>query len=223
MLTNKQRDLLLFIHERIEEAGVAPSFDEMKQALGLKSKSGIHRLITGLVERGYLQRLPHRARALDVVKLPEGTQASSESQADPLPDQGVSANTDGLATVPVYGKIAAGTPIEAIRHDGECIDLPQSFLGDQSHYALRVEGDSMTGAGIFDQDLVIIRQREQAEDGKIVVALIDDEEVTLKRIHYDSNGEIVLIPENPAYEQQRFAPERVRIQGELHTLLRNYH
>jgi repressor LexA len=224
MLTNKQRDLLLFIHQRIEEAGVAPSFDEMKQALSLKSKSGIHRLITGLVERGYLQRLPHRARALDVVKLPEGTHTDSKTTPAPLPaGQEEAANTDGLATVPIYGKIAAGTPIEAIRHSGECLDIPQSFLGTQPHYALRVEGDSMTGAGIFDQDLVIIRQREQAEEGRIVVALIDDEEVTLKRIHYDTNGEIVLIPENPAYEQQRFTPERVRIQGELHTLLRNYH
>ena len=223
MLTNKQRDLLLFIYQRIEEAGVAPSFDEMKQALGLKSKSGIHRLITGLVERGYLQRLPHRARALDVVKLPEGNRTIDTAQDTPLPKQDARANTNSLLSIPVYGKIAAGTPIEAIRHDGECLDMPQSFLGDAADYALRVEGDSMTGAGIFDQDLVIIRQRETCEDGKIVVALIDEEEVTLKRIHYAQNGEIVLIPENPAYAQQRFAPDRVRIQGELHTLLRNYH
>ena len=223
MLTNKQRDLLLFIHERIEAAGVAPSFDEMKSALGLKSKSGIHRLITGLVERGYLQRLPHRARALDVVKLPEGSQTVATSPEHPVPEDNSAANNNSLLTVPIYGKIAAGTPIEAIRHDGESIELPQSFLGDNPGYALRVEGDSMTDAGIFDQDLVIIRQREQAEEGKIVVALIDEEEVTLKRIHYDNSGDIVLIPENPAYEQQRFAPERVRIQGELQTLLRNYH
>lgn len=230
MLTQKQRDLLLLIHERMTAGDVAPSFDEMRDLLGLKSKSGIHRLITGLVERGYLARLPHRARALEVKKLPEGYTpgkadrsaaaaqsrniASVRAAAHPMP-----AN---LNSVPLYGKIAAGTPIEAIRDEGAHIDLPPDMLGRGEHYALRVSGDSMIDAGIHDGDTVIIRRCDTAEQGRIVVALVDDLEVTLKRLRR-KDGMVILQAENPAYEDRALPPSRVKIQGELVSLMRTYH
>lgn len=219
MLTKKQRDLLLFIQARVSGGGIAPSFDEMKDALSLKSKSGIHRLITALVERGYLQRLPNRARALDVVKLPEGVFPSLPSRAVPAErrDEG-----GGVTDLPLLGKIAAGTPIEAIQQEGEAVIVPSSLLGSGEHYALRVEGDSMINAGIHDADLVIIRRTNSAPDGRIVVALVDGQEATLKRL-YRREGKVVLEAENEAYKPRILTPDRVQIQGELCSLLRTYH
>lgn len=219
MLTRKQRDLLLFIHNRLNEGGVAPSFDEMKEALDLKSKSGIHRLITGLVERGYLQRLPNRARAVEVVRLPEDMtgQAKKSSTSDRIAEK-----ISDITTLPLVGKIAAGTPIEAIQNDTDFLDIPASMLGNGEYYALRVEGDSMINAGINDNDIVIIRKTEQARDGKIVVALVDGMEATLKRI-FRRDGKVILEAENDSYKPRILTPDRVRIQGELASLMRTYH
>lgn len=217
MLTKKQRELLIYIHDHMTEDDIAPSFEEMKEALGLKSKSGIHRLITGLVERGYLERLPHRARALAIKKLPDGIAAK---QAAP-PMTHIPANSDTLE-IPLCGKIAAGTPIEAIQHDGNSVFLPPEMVGAGDHYALTVEGDSMVNAGIHDSDTVIIKRCDTAENGTIIVALVDGEEATLKRLRRAGN-KIVLEPENDAYEPQIFEPERVKIQGKLVSLLRTYH
>lgn len=229
MLTRKQRDLLIFIHERMSSGEIAPSFDEMKDALGLKSKSGVHRLINGLVERGHLERLPHRARALSVRKLPEGYRPESQPPApdktanvtpfrQPSPQTQPSAN---VLSVPLYGRIAAGTPIEALRDEGTQIDIPASLLGNGVHYALTVQGDSMTGAGIQDGDIVIIRRGEDATNGAIVVALVDDQEATLKRLRRE-RGKVVLEAENPAYPARILDPARVKVQGWLVSLLRNY-
>ncbi len=212
MLTRKQRDLLVFIHERMTHSDVAPSFEEMKEALKLKSKSGIHRLITALEERGYIQRLPHRARALEIKRLPDGM----KPKATPA------ANGDALESIPLYGKIAAGTPIDAIGHETDTIALPPGFAGPGDLYALTVEGDSMIDAGIHDGDTVIIRRCDSAENGMIVVALVDDREATLKRLRRAGN-KIVLEPENESYEPQILEPERVKIQGRLVSLLRTYH
>ncbi|HOO52096.1 MAG TPA: transcriptional repressor LexA [Alphaproteobacteria bacterium] len=228
MLTKKQRELLVLIHDRLKDGGVAPSFDEMKDALDLKSKSGIHRLITGLVERGYLQRLPNRARAVEVVRLPDDLSAaapSAISQAKSAVSSMVSKVTEHLSdmtTLPLVGKIAAGTPIEAIQNDTDFLDVPASMLGNGEYYALRVEGDSMINAGIHDDDLVIIRKANQARDGKIVVALVDGMEATLKRI-YRREGKVILEAENEAYKPRILTPERVQIQGELSSLMRTYH
>jgi repressor LexA len=224
MLTKKQRDLLLFIHERMGKDDVAPSFEEMKEALGLKSKSGIHRLISGLVERGYIQRLPHRARALEIRKLPEGMKLKGASAASRPANLAPSAQIGNfsLDIIPLYGKIAAGTPIEAIRDEGQTLSLPPGFTGQGEHYALTVEGDSMIKAGIHDQDTVIIRRCETAENGVIVVALVDDEEVTLKRLRR-AGSKVVLEPENDHYEPRVLEPGRVKIQGRLVGLMRNYH
>lgn len=230
MLTRKQRDLLVFIHERMSRGDIAPSFDEMKDALGLKSKSGVHRLINGLVERGHLERLPHRARALSVSKLPEGYHAegngSRKGGAQPSDSDSVReasfAPAGALLPIPLYGRIAAGTPIEAIRDEGAHIDLPASFLGSGVHYALKVQGDSMVGAGIQDGDTVIIRRGEEATNGAIVVALVDDQEATLKRLRHDG-GKVVLESENPAYPSRILDAQRVKIQGRLVSLLRTYH
>lgn len=230
MMTKKQRDLLLFIHERMSETDVPPSFEEMKEALGLKSKSGIHRLITGLVERGYIERLPHRARALEIKKLPEGfkpkdTDTSSVAnitrniQATRAQAERIISSLD---EIPLYGKIAAGTPIEALRDEGQTLQIPHGFLGAGDHYALTVEGDSMVDAGIHDHDTVIIRRCDNAENGTIVVALVDDSEVTLKRLRRAGN-KIVLEPENQAYEPRVLSPDRVKIQGRLSSLIRRYH
>lgn len=219
MLTKKQRELLIYIHDHMTEDDIAPSFEEMKEALGLKSKSGIHRLITGLVERGYLERLPHRARALAIKKLPEGIASKapqSASNYNPAP-----ANSDVLE-IPLCGKIAAGTPIEAIQHDGNSVFLPPDMLGSGDHYALTIEGDSMINAGIHNGDTVIIKRCDSAENGTIIVALVDGEEATLKRLRR-AGSKIVLEPENDEYEPQILDPERVRIQGRLVSLLRTYH
>lgn len=225
MLTKKQRDLLLFINEYTRRTGLSPSFEEMKAGLDLRSKSGIHRLINALVERGFLERLPNKARALEVKKLPENMgDASSASprargavtQFKPAP-----ANHNELVAIPLQGKIAAGTPIEALRHDHDTIEVPMSMLGAQGCYALTIEGDSMIKAGIMDGDIVIIEKCDRARDGDIVVALVDEEEVTLKRLRREI-GSVVLMPENDAYQPIRLDPQRVRIQGKLRSLFRNY-
>jgi len=238
MLTKKQKDLLLYIHQKMSEDDIPPSFEEMKDALGLKSKSGIHRLISALVERGYLERLPHRARALEIKRLPEGVQRESvaamlsgtigkdgtRSMADVISfkNAGASVSVGNYDEVPLLGRIAAGTPIEAIRSEGDSLQVPQGFIGRGEHYALIVDGDSMIKAGIHDKDTVIIRRCDNAENGDIVVALIDDLEVTLKRLRR-AGSKIVLEPENDAYEPRILEPERVKIQGTLANLLRTYH
>lgn len=290
MLTQKQKDLLIFIHDRLSKGDIAPSFEEMKDYLGLKSKSGIHRLITGLVERGYLERLPHRARALEVKKLPPGmahmnmagahlidpaTRTSQEIDAvhqqaaagqyqspayhdippqnggdqmgssdtaphdhnlsqsslppssamsmaghDDMPSHLLAQNA--ISHIPLCGKIAAGTPIEAISHDDNIIPVPSHLLGQGEHFALTVEGDSMINAGIHDQDTIIIRRGNRCFNGDIVVALIDGEEATLKRYHDDQKGTITLIPENNHYAAREYSQDRIQVQGILHTLIRNY-
>jgi repressor LexA len=234
MLTRKQRDLLILIHERMKDGDVAPSFEEMKEALGLKSKSGIHRLIGALVERGYLERLPHRARALQVRKLPDGyVPGASAAQRSAAPSTGnvttlhrpalpKSAPPSSGETIPLYGKIAAGTPIEAIRDEGRTVEVPAALLGNGTYYALEVSGDSMINAGIHDKDTVIIQEAETAENGAIVVALVDDAEVTLKRFRRSGN-KIILEPENDQYEPRVLDPTRVKIQGKLASLYRTYH
>ena len=223
MLTKKQRDLLLFIHERMQEGDVAPSFDEMRQALGLKSKSGIHRLITGLVERGYLERLPHRARALEVKKLPEGY-APSKDDTSPIAKASQAIQDvmeEAFMGIPLCGKIAAGTPIEAIAHEGNNVSAPPDLMGPGEHYALTVDGDSMVNAGINDGDTVIIQKGNMAENGAIIVALVDGNEVTLKRLQRRA-GKVLLVPENDNYETRELSPERVQIQGTLVSLMRRY-
>lgn len=223
MLTKKQRDLLLFIHERMQEGDVAPSFDEMRQALELKSKSGIHRLITGLVERGYLERLPHRARALEVKKLPEGyTPHKNDTSPIAKASQAIQdVMEEAFMGIPLCGKIAAGTPIEAIAHEGDNITVPPDLMGAGEHYALTVDGDSMVNAGINDGDTVIIQKGNMAENGAIIVALVDGNEVTLKRLQR-SAGKVLLVPENDNYETRELSPERVQIQGTLVSLMRRY-
>jgi repressor LexA len=234
MLTRKQHELLMLINERLGEAGVAPSFDEMKDALGLKSKSGIHRLITGLEERGFIRRLPHRARALEVLRLPEAMQTKAGGRkasafrpnvikgdfAAALPGRPINQDVSSVQ-LPLYGRIAAGTPIEALRDNSNTIDLPASLLGAGDFYALEVAGDSMIDAGIFDGDTAIIKRGETAENGDIVVALVDDNEVTLKRLRRKGNA-IALEPANSAYETRIFGPDRVKVQGRLVSLLRKY-
>ncbi len=222
MLTKKQRDLLLFIHQHMAEDDVPPSFEEMKDALGLKSKSGIHRLISGLEERGYIERLPHRARALQIKKLPEGIKKDSESLANAVTAAYANDSLPDFDQVPLYGKIAAGTPIEAIRDEGSFIQIPPGFAGSGELYALTIEGDSMINAGIHDSDVVVIKRCDTAENGTIIVALVDDEEATLKRLRRAGN-KIVLEPENDEYEPRILEPERVKIQGRLVSLMRTYH
>lgn len=223
MLTKKQRDLLLFIHEKMTGDDVPPSFEEMKEALGLKSKSGIHRLISGLEERGYIERLPHRARALEIKKLPEGIKTSAPaSNITPMLAKSPAANTNNFDQIPLLGKIAAGTPIEAIRDETNFIEIPASMMGRGDHYALTVDGDSMINAGIHDGDTVIIQKCDTAENGTIIVALVDGEEVTLKRLRR-AGGKIVLEPENDDYEPRILDPNRVKIQGRLVSLMRTYH
>jgi len=235
MLTRKQYELLIFIDQRLRATGISPSFDEMKDALDLKSKSGIHRLITGLEERGFIRRLAHRARALEVLRLPE----NSGDQPLPAPQRfsptvikgnfaqntlagaaPVAAVADSV-TLPLYGKIAAGTPIEALRDHSTSVDVPSALLGSGEHYALTVEGDSMIDAGIFDGDTVIIRRCDTADAGTIVVALVDDLEVTLKRLRRKGNS-IALEAANKKYETRIFPPDRVRVQGRLIGLMRAY-
>jgi repressor LexA len=234
MLTKKQHQLLLFIRDRLARDGVAPSFDEMKEALELQSKSGIHRLIMALEERGFLRRLPHRARALEVIKVPETTAERGERPtgftpnvitgnfSGAMPGASVrSAQPQESVDLPLYGKIAAGTPIEALRNPTEHIGVPGALLGTGEHYALTVDGDSMVDAGIIDGDTVIIKRCEVADNGSIVVALVDNEEATLKRLR--RKGETVALePANKAYETRIFGPDRVRVQGKLVGLLRRY-
>ncbi len=225
MLTRKQRELLVFIRDRLNASGVAPSFDEMKDALDLKSKSGIHRLITGLVERGYLQRLPNRARAIEVLRLPDDLAATLKAGAAAVASSVSNTLKETVADVislPLVGKIAAGTPIDAIQHDGDFVDIPNMMVGAGEHYALRVEGDSMINAGINDNDIVIIRKTNAVRDGKIVVALVDGQEATLKRI-YRRDGKVILEAENDAYKPRILTPDRVQVQGELASLMRTYH
>ena len=218
MLTRKQRELLLYIHERMQSGDIAPSFDEMKDALNLKSKSGIHRLISGLVERGYLERLPNRARALQVVKMPEVQ--SNDNQTAPSSSPLMSA-MPGFVQIPLLGKIAAGTPIEAIRHEDQMLDVAADMVGKGEHYALKIDGDSMINAGIHHGDTVIIKRCDRVDNGDIAVALVDGQEVTLKR-YYRDNDHVILKPENEDYMDQAFAADQVQVQGRLVSLLRVY-
>lgn len=231
MLTRKQHELLMFIHERIKETGVSPSFDEMKEALDLASKSGIHRLITALEERGFLRRLPHRARALEVVKMPQQATPSSPPKGRApfrpqvvegvrTPDSGQMAND--VRELPVLGRIAAGTPIDAIQHERDRIPVPESMLGAGEHFILEVQGDSMINAGILDGDQVIIKRGDTAHSGEIVVALVKGEEATLKRLRR-KGASVALEAANPAYETRIFGPDQVQVQGKLVGLIRRYH
>lgn len=236
MLTRKQYELLLFIHRHLGDHGVSPSFDEMKEALNLRSKSGIHRLITGLEERGFIRRLPHRARALEVVRLPENQPGSAAKPAAPAAGfqptvirgdfrgalaGAVAASRAEAVALPLYGRIAAGVPIEAIRDNSNSIEVPPSLVGRGEHFALEVAGDSMIDAGIFDGDTVIVQRGDTAENGTIVVALVDDNEVTLKRLRR-RGASIALEPANKAYETRIFGPDRVRIQGKVVGLMRRF-
>jgi repressor LexA len=240
MLTKKQYELLVFIDRHLNTTGFSPSFEEMKEALQLRSKSGIHRLISALEERGFLRRRHHRARALEVVRLPEAVAAAPlAEEAASLPPSnsftpniirgdfsaklpGVrAANDAGAVQLPLYGRIAAGLPIEALRDNGTQISVPTALLGNGEHYALEIAGESMIDAGILDGDTAIIRRGDTAETGQIVVALIDDNEVTLKRLRRRGNS-IALEPANKAFETRIFPADRVKVQGRLVALLRHY-
>ncbi len=214
MLTEKQRDLLLLIDKKIKDRGVPPSYDEMKDALGLASKSGIHRLITALEERGFIRRLPNKARALEVLRLP--------TEDNPPANMNTPIAANDSVQVPLVGKIAAGVPIEAIQQDGNMFAVPNGMIGRGDHFALEVEGESMIEAGILDGDVVIIRKANTARNNEIVVALVDQEEATLKRI-YKSGNEVELIAENKDFPTRSFGPDRVEVQGILVGLVRRYH
>ena len=217
MLTRKQHELLLYIDARLSETGISPSFEEMKEALDLKSKSGVHRLISALVERGFIRRLPNRARALEVLKIPEAKKPVEAGKAAVTPPR--AANDDVLA-IPLHGRIAAGTPIEALQGT-DTLPVPAALLGPGEHYALEVAGDSMVEEGILDGDYALIRRQETARDGEIVVALINEEEATLKT--YRREGQMIrLDPANRQYDPQRYRPDQVEIQGRLAGLLRRY-
>jgi repressor LexA len=235
MLTRKQMELLTYVNERLKESGVPPSFDEMKDALDLRSKSGIHRLIKALEERGFIKRLPNRARAIEVIRLPEAMQPNLAAQNrgrkfSPSVIQGnlgrvretpESANSNEPVLVPVMGRIAAGSPIEAIQSHTHTIGVPPDMLSPGEHFALEVRGDSMVDAGIFDGDTVLIRKSDTADTGDIVVALVDEEEATLKRLRR-KGASIALEAANPQYETRIFGPDRVRIQGRRGGLMRRY-
>jgi repressor LexA len=237
MLTSKQHELLMLIHDRLKETGVPPSFEEMKDALDLRSKSGIHRLITALEERGFIRRLPHRARALEVLKLPESSagpadkpvrqpfnpsviQGSRGKSEDAAPAPVVPASSTSIE-VPMMGRIAAGVPIAAIQDHSTNVPVPPDMLRSGEHFALEVNGDSMIDAGILDGDTVIVRRADTARNGEIVVALVDDEEATLKRL-WRKGESIALEAANPAYETRIFGPDQVKVQGTLAGLLRRY-
>ena len=251
MLTRKQHELLLFIDKHLRSTGFSPSFEEMKEALNLKSKSGIHRLITALEERGFLKRRAHRARALEVLRVPDSSSprtvmamlapavaavpaaaAATAASFAPnvirgnfaqnLPGAVRTANDAAAVHLPLYGRIAAGLPIEALRDGGESVEVPAAMLGGGEHYALEVSGDSMEGAGILDGDTIIIRRGDTADNGAIVVALVDENEVTLKRLRRRGNS-IALEAANPRYETRIFGPDRVKVQGRLVGLVRRYH
>jgi repressor LexA len=243
MLTRKQYELLMFIHERVRETGIPPSFDEMKEALDLKSKSGIHRLITALEERGFLRRMEKRARALEVLKLPDNMAetlrpATTRSQAQratarhgrsemridsraPSPRRGYGDGGEAAVNVPLVGRIAAGTPIEALQNKVSDVPVPGGMIGRGNHYALEVTGDSMINAGILDGDTVIIQESDSATTGEIVVALVDNEEATLKRLRRRGDS-IALEAANPAYETRLYGSDRVKVQGKLVGLIRRY-
>lgn len=238
MLTRKQHELLVFIDGHLRRTGFSPSFEEMKEALNLRSKSGIHRLITALEERGFLNRRAHRARALEVVRLPEMAGADAIGTTPPAAAPGFVPNvirgnfaphlagvprpTEAAAVhLPLYGRIAAGLPIEALRDQGTSVEVPAALLGSGDHYALEVAGDSMIDAGILNGDTVIIRRGDVADNGAVVVALVDDTEVTLKRLRRKGNS-VALEAANPRYETHIFGPDRVKVQGKLIALLRRY-
>ncbi|MCH9019780.1 MAG: transcriptional repressor LexA [Proteobacteria bacterium] len=228
MLTRKQHDLLMYVNQCLKTEGISPSFDEMKDALGLRSKSGIHRLITALEERGFIRRLAHRARALEVLKLPETMAASGGFEPSvirgsfnkTLPGQAASGGAN-VVSLPLYGRIAAGTPIEALRDHSVTMDVPAGMLGKGEHYAVEVDGDSMIEAGILDGDVAIIERCETAENGAIVVALVDKDEVTLKRLRR-KGGSVALEPANKKFETRIFPPDRVQVQGRMIGLVRKY-
>ena len=235
MLTRKQHQLLLFINNHLRAQGVSPSFEEMKDALDLKSKSGIHRLITGLEERGFIRRLAHRARALEVIRLPEDASTPARDDRKPFdpkvirgdfargraePADTGGEDVNGVA-LPMMGRIAAGTPIEALREENRFVSVPPQLLGKGKYYALEVDGDSMVEAGIHDGDTIVIERCDDAESGTVVVALVDGEEVTLKKLRKRHNS-IALEPANRAYETRIFGPEQVAIQGRLVGLIRGY-
>jgi len=236
MLTKKQSELLRFIHERLQDEGVPPSFDEMKDALDLRSKSGIHRLIMALEERGFIRRLANRARAIEVLRLPESATVAGPPRPQKFspsviagdlgrhraqPSSGAPEGPRAPVMVPLMGRIAAGTPISAIQSRMDTIPMPPDFLGAGDHFALEVRGDSMIEAGIFENDMVVIRKQDSAETGDIVVALIDEEEATLKRLR-KRGASIALEAANPAYETRIFGPDRVRVQGKMVSLFRRY-
>jgi repressor LexA len=217
MLTAKQRELLMFIKQRLGETGISPSFDEMREALDLKSKSGVHRLISALEERGFIRRLPNRARALEVLKMPEvSAPATNVVQLRPAPP---AASNDAI-DIPLHGRIAAGTPIEALQGT-ETFSVPAALLGPGEHYALEVSGDSMVEEGILDGDFALIRKVDTAREGEIVVALVNNEEATLKTFRREGNM-VRLDPANRHYEPQRYRPDQVQIQGRLAGLIRRY-
>lgn len=232
MLTKKQQELLVFIDERLKSDGVSPSFEEMKEALSLKSKSGVHRLINALEERAFIRRLPNRARALEVLRLPDALKAEKPalslvsshphpSQSTPAPPAVAMLAANDTITVPLHGRIAAGLPVEALESD-QSLSVPSALLGPGDHYALEVSGDSMIEAGIHDGDYALIRKCDTARDGDIVVALINGEDATLKYLRHE-RGLIRLDPANSAHQPQRYSPDQVRIQGKLAGLLRRYH
>ena len=229
MLTKKQLDLLEFIHKRIQRDGVPPSFDEMKEALDLRSKSGIHRLITALEERGFIRRLAHRARALEIVKLPDSMTGGGFTprviegdRPDSTPAAAMAVEAAGAIELPVMGRIAAGVPIAAISEVSHNVSVPQAMIGSGEHYALEVRGDSMIDAGINDGDVVVIRETKVADDGDIVVALVEDSEATLKRYRRHGGGAIALEAANPAYETRVLPEAMVKVQGRLVGLIRTY-
>ncbi len=230
MLTRKQHELIRFIQTRLEESGVSPSFEEMKEALDLKSKSGVHRLISALEERGFIRRLPNRARALEVLKQPEDVQSKAPVRAAAnvnstaaviRPPEAKPAPANDVIEIPLHGKIAAGVPIEALETSAT-LPVPAALLGSGEHFALEVSGDSMIEAGIFDGDYALVRKTDVARDGEIVVALVRGEEATLKYLRRE-NGRVRLDPANAAYEPQIYDPREVLIQGKLAGLLRRYH
>lgn len=225
MLTQQQLNLLVFLTRYMDEHCISPTFDEMKDALNLKSKSGIHRLISGLEERGFIKRHENRARAVEILRRPE----SAVSTQNDIPPHNMPASNAGsthhgqdtTVSVPLYGKIAAGTPIAAIANEQNTVDIPMGFLGSHECYALEIEGDSMINAGIMDGDIVLIERCQSANDGDIIVALVDEEEATLKRLRREI-GQIILQPENEDYDPIKLDPQRVKIQGKLKTLYRHY-
>lgn len=222
MLTRKQHELICFIHDRLAETGVSPSFEEMKEALDLKSKSGVHRLISALEERKFLRRLPNRARALEVLRMPERSEPARKTAAPAAPSnvRNLPQPANDVVEIPLHGRIAAGVPIEAFEGSA-MLAVPAALLGGGEHYALEVAGDSMVEAGILDGDYALIRRADTARDGEIVVALIEDSEATLK--YFRREGAMIrLDPANRAYDPQRYRPDQVRVQGKLSGLLRRY-